>query len=108
MKIVNSSFGYVRVIPVHVEQEESGIILPFTTRGMHAAAIGLAISGEYKGKYLLYRANMDLKADIGDKKWVFVPLDVIICVMTPEEGERLVPISEVDSEYGKEGWIGGE
>ena len=106
MKVTKSDFGYTRVVPMHVEQKVSGIILPFTTRGMHATSIGLAISGEYKGKYLLYRANMDIKADIGSEEWIFVSIDAIICVMQASEGEKLVPVNDVDGEYGKEGWIG--
>jgi len=106
MRVSNSEFGYIRIEPMRLQVEEGGIILPFEAKGMHSATVALVKSGQYEGKYILFLANRDIKADIADKKWVFIEEEAILCLVEPEKGDTFVDLIGVSHEYGKEGWIG--
>ncbi len=107
MKIVDDDYGHIRVTPVKpLEKGAGGIILPFEKKGMRGGKIGRIESGKDKGKYALYKANMEIKIDVFNTTWMFLDEHAIICIMEAEEGEEFVEAIAVDAEYGKPGWIG--
>jgi len=104
MQVIGNKFGYILIKELK-PQLKGKIIMPFVTKGMHAASVAEILSGEHRGQYVLYRANRVIKAVTATGTFNFIEEDSILSFVKPDENEEFLPVVQVASDAGKEGWI---
>jgi hypothetical protein len=104
MHVVGDSFGYILIREL-TPQVKGGLVMPFVTKGMHAASVAELLSGKDKGKYVLFRANRIIKAITNVGTFLFIEPSSILSFVEPGENEEFISSIDVDKEMGKEGWI---
>jgi len=103
MKVVKSSKNYLHIREVDVVLE-GGILLPFKKNGMFAGSVGEILSGEDKGKLILFKKPMLIKAETKVGMFYFVEPKDVLAYVELDEKEKVVEPLVVDKDVYKEGW----